>query len=309
MTHANNRIRGAQVRARIAALDPRRDADEIARLSLTVLHGHGALVYALFTVAFLEQVAVPAMARTLYRRGTGDIVRDTLRRNDDTIVFFGNLLDHGPDSAVGRAWIERLNQIHAHFPLRAQDSLYTLATLALDPHAITTSLGVRLFSEAEQEAHWRFWRAVAVRQHLVDIPDERAELARWALAYEQREYAASDDGRAIARALIDAFGQRCLPRAARSAATRVIATFCSRPLRRVHGLPDPDLATRALVGAGLRAYAASVDFQRLDPHRSLAVDFGERRYGPRTPDEVGYHHGGRVRLDRPEGNQDAKPGQ
>ncbi|WP_405145658.1 DUF2236 domain-containing protein [Nocardia salmonicida] len=292
MTRASNHISGAQVRRRIAALDPVRDADEIARLSLTVLHGHGALVYALFTVAFLKQVAVPTMARTLYRRGTGDIVCDTLRRNDDTIVFFGSLLEHGPDSAVGSAWIERLNEIHAHFPLRDQDSVYTLATLALDPHAITSDLGVRLFSEAEREAHWRFWRAVAVRQHLVDLPDERAELARWALAYEQREYAASDDGRAIARALIDAFGRRCLPWPVRSAAPRVIATFCPESLRRVHGLPEPDLATRSLVAAGLRAYAAIVDLQRVDPHRSLAVDFGERRYGSRTPDEVGYQRGG-----------------
>lgn len=288
MTRANPRIRGAEVRRRIATLDPARNADEITRLSLAILHGHNALVYALFTVAFLKQVAVPAMARTLYRHGTGDIVRETLRRNDDTIVFFGQLIEHGPDSAVGGAWIERLNEIHAHFPLRDQDSVYTLATLALDPHALTSAFGVRLFSEAEREAHWRFWRAVAVRQHLVDLPEERAELARWALEYERREYAASNGGRAIALALIDAFGKRCLPRPVRSAAPRMIAAFCPEPLRRVHGLPEPGLAIRWLVAAGLRAYTASVDFRRVDPYRSLAVDFGERRYGPRTPDEVGY---------------------
>lgn len=292
MTRANPRVRGAQVRRRIAALDPVRDADEITRLSLAILHGHNPLVYALFTVAFLKQVAVPTMARTLYRHGTGDIVRETLRRNDDTIVFFGQLIEHGPGSAVGSAWIERLNEIHAHFPLRDQDSVYTLATLALDPHALTSAFGVQLFSEAEREAHWRFWRAVAVRQHLVDVPEERAELAGWAAEYEHREYAASEGGRAIARALIDAFGQRCLPRPVRSAAPRVIAAFCPEQLRRVHDLPEPGLAIRWLVAAGLHAYTASVGFRRVDPHRSLAVDFGDRRYGPRTPDEVGYRRGG-----------------
>lgn len=89
---------GVVVTRRIARLDPVRDADEIARLSLVVLHGSRALTYALFTVAFMKQVAVPAMARTLHRRGTGEIIRSTALRNDDTIVFFGQLLDHGPES-------------------------------------------------------------------------------------------------------------------------------------------------------------------------------------------------------------------
>lgn len=281
-------MRGAEVRARIGALDPAADADEIARLSLVVLHGRPRLVYALFTVAFLEQVAVPAMARTLHRHGTGDIVRDTLRRNDDTIVFFGQLLDHGPDSPTGRAWIDRLNAIHAHFPLRDDDSIYTLATLALDPQRLTERHGVRLFSPAEQEAQWHFWRRVAVRQHLRGIPESREALATWARDYEDQEHAASEDGRAIARALVDAFGRRCLPAPLRPRAAQVIAAFCPASLRRVHDLPDPDLLTRLAVRAALRRYAAAVDRLPVDPQRSLAHDFGERRYGQRSPEDVGY---------------------
>lgn len=281
-------MRGADVRARIAALDPVADADEIARLSLVVLHGRPRLVYALFTVAFLEQVAVPAMARTLYRHGTGDIVRDTLQRNDDTIVFFGQLLDHGPDSPTGRAWIERLNAIHAHFPLRDADSIYTLATLALDPERLTAPLGVRLFSDAEQQAHWHFWRRVAVHQHLRGVPDDRAALAEWARRYERDEHRVSDDGRAIAAALVDAFGRRCLPASLRPLAPQVLAVFCPEPLRRVHALPDPSRVMTAGVRAALLGYAATVDHLPVDPRRSLAHDFGERRYGPRPMEEVGY---------------------
>ncbi|MFF4028103.1 oxygenase MpaB family protein [Nocardia elegans] len=283
------RVTGADVHRTIASLDPARDGYEISRLSLVTLHGHPPLVYALFTVAFLKQVAVPTMARTLYRRGTGDIVRSTIERNDDTIVFFGQLLDHGPDSETGRAWIDRLNQIHAHFPLRNQDSLYTLATLALDPHEITASLGASPFTSREREAHWMFWRAVAVRQHIEDVPATAAELREWSRRYELLEYEPSREGRAIAAALIEAFGERCLPRPLRPQAARIISVFCPPALREVHALPEPGPVITLAIRAAFHIYVRTLRHRRLDASRSLVQEFGDRRYGPRRPEEVGYH--------------------
>lgn len=281
-------VRGAEVRRRMARLDPVADADELARRSLVTLHGSPTLVYALFTVAFLKQVAVPDMARTLYRRGTGDIVRQTLKRNDDTIVFFGHLLDHGPDSPTGRAWIARLNEIHAHFPLRDADSVYTLATLALDPHELTRAQGASPFTAAEREAHWRFWRAVAAGQELRDVPASRAELETWAALYEQREHGPSEDGRQVARALVRGFGERCLPRPLRGLAPRILSALCPPGLRRVHDLPEPGAVVGTAVRVALRLYVATTDVRRVPLDRSLAVDFGDRRHGVRPPEEVGY---------------------
>lgn len=290
---STGRVSGAQVRRRIAVLDPERDADEIARLSLVTLHGHDAFVYLLFTVAFMKQVAVPTMARILHRRGTGDILRHTAKRNDDTIVFFGHLLDHGPTSPVGSAWIERMNAIHAHFPLRNIDSLYTLSTLALDPHDLTAPFGVQLFSDAEREAQFRFWRGVAVGQRIADLPADRHELARWAEVYEQAEYAPSAEGREITAALIAAFGERHLPPPLRRLTPQVIAAVSPERLRRVHDLPEPNAAVRAAVASTLRAYAATVDVRRVAVDRSFVTSFGDARYGPRAPEEVGYQRGRR----------------
>lgn len=282
------RLSGRTVRRQIAALDPHHDADEMARLSLVTLHGHASLVYALFTVAFLKQVAVPTMARILYRRGTGDIVVETIRRNDDTLVFFGQLLDHGPGSPTGQEWIDRLNQIHAHFPLRNSDSLYTLATLALDAESITARAGVSLFSPAELEAHWAFWRAVAQRQHLTDIPETRDDLRHWAADYEKAEYAPTHDGREIATALVTGFGERCLPRALRRWDGQVIAALSPPRLREVLGLPRPSIVVDSLVRLALRSYALTVDVRRVPAERSMARDFGAARYGERPPADVGY---------------------
>lgn len=272
----------------MAGLDPRADHAELARRSIVTLHGSEPLVYALFTVAFMKQVAVPSMARILYRRGTGDIVTQTIKRNDDTIVFFGHLLDHGPGSDVGRAWIERMNAIHAHFPLRNADSVYTLSTLALDPHELTAAQGSSPFSEAEREAHWWFWRDVAERQCLEDLPETAAELRQWALDYEAAEYAPTEDGRAIAHALVTAFGERCLPARLQPLAPRVISALCPARLRAVHDLPDAGPIVSSVVRLGLRLYVSTVDLRRVPADRSLVAHFGTGRYGERSPEEVGY---------------------
>ncbi|KQU47037.1 hypothetical protein ASG84_07810 [Rhodococcus sp. Leaf278] len=283
-----NRVSGRRVRQQIRALDPTEDADEIARLSVVTLNGKNRLVYALFTVAFIKQVAVPDMARILYRRGSGDIVRETVKRNDDTIVFFGQLLDHGPNSPTGREWIDRLNRIHANFPIRNNDSLYTLSTLALDPHDLTLALGHSPFGPAELQSQWLFWRKVAVRQHLEGIPETRAELSAWAELYEKTEYAASEEGRHITDALVRAFGQRCLPALLRRWDAQIIAVFCPPRLREIHGLPSPGPVSRALARGALAAYVRTLPIQLVSVNRSLATDFGDNRYGVRVPDDVGY---------------------
>ena len=282
---------GLALQRRIRRLDPDSDAYEIARLSLVTLNGSTRLTYALFTVAFMKQVAVPEMARILYRRGRGDIVRDTILRNDDTLVFFGQLLDHGPDSDVGSVWITRLNEIHAHFPIRNADSLYTLATLALDPHDITSALARSPFSPGELDAHWRFWRRVAERQHIDDIPQSREELVRWAADYEVSQYESSVAGREITSALIDAFNDRVLPRCIRPLGADIISAISTPRLRAVHGLPTPRPVVRWAVTALVWLYVTSTPLRLVPTTRSFAADFGDTRHGSRTPDQVGYRAG------------------
>ncbi|MDZ7910503.1 MAG: oxygenase MpaB family protein [Rhodococcus sp. (in: high G+C Gram-positive bacteria)] len=279
---------GFTVGRKIRALDDVRDADEIARYSLVVLHGNPTLTYALFTVAFIEQVAVPTMARTLYRRNTGDIMAFPARRNADTIVFFGQLLDHGPTSTVGRAWIERLNEIHSHFPLRNDDSLYTLSTLALDPHLMTTALGRSPFTCPELEAQWQFWRAVAREQKIENIPETRELMQQWRTDYEIREYEPSFEGRQVARSLIDDFARSALPAPLRGYATAIISAICPPRVREVHGLPEPNMVIRWALRAVVVAYSLSTPVRLVDLNRSFVREFGGTWIDPSDPATVGY---------------------
>lgn len=279
---------GAAVTRRIRALDPDRDSAEIARLSLVVLHGTPALTYALFTVAFMKQVAVPSMARILHRRGTGDIMTDPVTRNDDTLLFFARLLDHGPESDVGRAWIGRLNAIHDHFPIRNDDALYTLATLALDPHRITSDLARSPFTTAELDAHWNFWRTTAELQRLQHIPTSRTEMERWAADYETREYAPSPEGRAVARSLTDAFAARILPSRLRGSAPQILSAVCPPQLRTVHDLPDPSPAIHHLVSGAVRGYVGTTPVRPTNLDTSMVVRLGLGHLGDLEPTDVGY---------------------
>lgn len=279
---------GHLVSRRINTLDPIADAAEIARLSLVTLHGNPSLTYALFTVAFMKQVAVPTMARILYRRGGGDIMQFPARRNDDTLLFFGQLLDHGPTSPTGRAWIARLNEIHAHFPIRNDDSLYTLSTLALDPHRITSDLAHSPFTTTELEAQWRFWRSVAELQGLDGLHETREALERWARSYEQQEFAPTIEGRAVARSLIEAFAERVLPQHLRPYADHIISAFCPPNLRHVHDLPHPSRPLQLATRVAVATYAGSTPLRLVDLDRSMVNTFGVRKYGEREPSDVGY---------------------
>lgn len=279
---------GRQVRREIERLDPLRDDRAVARLSLEVLHGNAMLVNALFTVSFIRQVAVPSIAKILHRRGRGDIVVRTAKRNDDTMVFFGKFLELGYDTSEGLAWIERLNEIHGHFPIRNEDSLYTLATLVLEPQRIAALVGSRPFSGTELQAQWHFWRGVAAAQRITDIPGSRDELARWTADFEAAEYARTDDGLAVTRRLVDDFADRWFPGPLRPLAPEVLSTFCDDRLRAVQNLPEPRPALAYVARSAVRTYFAATALRPVRRDRSFVETFGTARYGARDRDAVGY---------------------
>jgi hypothetical protein len=107
---AGSRRRGYAIRRRIAALDPVDDNEEAARLTFEVLYGDPIAVHAAYLVGFSRQVAVPGIARVIYRGGGGENLRDVARRTDDTLTLFGAFFHWGHSSPRGRAAIARMEQ-------------------------------------------------------------------------------------------------------------------------------------------------------------------------------------------------------
>ena len=165
----------------------------------------------MFSLAFARQVAVPAIADVLYRDGRGLILRDTRRRNDDTLIFFGELFRHGVRGA-GADVIRRIRRAHAPYDIPNDLSLYTLATLACEPRRLTHRFGApRFFSDREIQAQYHFWRSVAEGLGITDIPPDADALYRFYEEYEDDRYAPGHAGRRVTRALAEEFAARWFP--------------------------------------------------------------------------------------------------
>ncbi|KAA0016769.1 oxygenase MpaB family protein [Antrihabitans cavernicola] len=238
----------------IAALDPVADNERITHLSAEVRYGDPMLTAALYTVAFCRQMAVPSIAKVVHRGGRGPIMRDTRKRNDDTMVFFGEFMRSGYSSDRGRAAIERLNRIHAPFPITNDQSLYTLASLAFEADRIPARFGVKLLSRNEMEANYRFWCGVGTAMGLHDIPPTYDEFSAWAREYERANWAYSPGGSAVARTMIDDYAARWLPSRLRFLARTFVATLCDDELLDTLELRKPSRSARACTGIALRAY-------------------------------------------------------
>ena len=256
-------VTGGWIARRIAALDPVRDNEEVAHLSVEVRYGDAFFVHAAYIVAFTRQVAVPSISRIVYRTGTGDLMKDVRRRNDHTLVFFGEMLRHGHSSERGRAAIDRMEQIHSRFGITDDDKLYTLGSLAFEGQRILEQLGLERFTDHELLGLYHFWRGVGERMGLM-VPGTPAAFRAWVDDYEAAHYAYTEGGRALVDQLFVDWRQRWFPGPLRSLADPVLLAMLDDRLRATHRLPDPPAAVVRALPSVVRAYLA---LQAVRPHR------------------------------------------
>lgn len=256
-------VSGRAITLRLAQLDPVRDHEEAARLSIEVQYGDKFFVHAAYTVAFARQVAIPSIARVVYRKGTGDMMRDVRRRNDDTLVFFGEMLRHGHSSPRGRAAIDRMEQIHSRFGIKDDDKLYTLASLAFEADRILETLRLDVFTDAERLSRYYFWRGIGEYMGLA-VPQTRAAFLAWTLDYERTRFGHTEGGRALVDQLFADWRQRWFPGPLRRHSDAVLLLLLDEPLRTVHGLPAPPPRLATVAPHLVRPYLA---LQALRPHR------------------------------------------
>ncbi|MGN2639726.1 oxygenase MpaB family protein [Nocardia takedensis] len=266
-------VGGRALARRIAALDPVTDHEELTRLTVEVRYGDALFVHAAYLVAFARQVAVPSIARTVHRGGRGDLIRDVRRRNDHTLVFFGEMLRHGHSHPRGRAAVDRMEAIHRRFRIDHDEKLYTLASLAFEGDRIPDRLGLRPFTDAELLAQYHFWRGVGTRMGLT-TPDGPAAFRAWALDYERRHYGYTDGGRAVVDHLFADWRARWFPGRAGAVGDRVLSLLMDDHLRETHRLPAPPRRAEALARPLVRAYLALQAARPHRPGRSWVDHFG-----------------------------------
>ena len=266
-------------RREIERLDPVRDARRIAHLLLEVRYGEPRFVHPMFALAFSRKVAIPAIARVLHRDGKGIILSQTAKRNDDTLVFFGLLLRHG-NSPQGMAVVERMNRMHARYPIPNELNLYTLSTLACLPQRLGRQFtGRDLFDEKEALAVYRFWVEVGEMMGIKDIPGSPEAMLQWMLAYEASEYGHTQAGQEVTLALAREYAQRWYPKPLQEVGQRIFFAMFDDHLRETHQLPEPTAVEKELVQAGVRAFVLSRQVLPDPAERDLLGMFGQA-YSP-----------------------------
>jgi hypothetical protein len=288
---ARKRQLGYTLKRRIAALDPEEDHEEVARLTLEVLYGDPIAVHAALLIGFSRQVAVPSIARVIYRGGAGDTLLDVARRIDDTLALFGAFLKWGPSSPEGRAAIARMERIHGRFPITDEQKRYTLATLIFEPDRIPQHLGIDQLTAREREAIWRFWLSVAKQMPLGGLPATPEELGRWTLDYEREHWQYTNDGRRVVERFFEDWTTRWFPRRTRPLGRQILLAMMDDALRAALHLEAPSKQLERLLRASVRAYSPLMLLRPFRSDRSWLDYFGRHHAGAPGFERMGHRDG------------------
>ena len=235
---------------RILSLDPATDHDEIVRLTSRhdfpwdFVQGTG--------IAFLRTFGVPSIARLLDR--TREFEDHGVKRYDDTLLIGEEATDEGIDSARSHAAIRRLNRIHGHYEIPADEFAFVLATTIVGPVRWIDDHGWRRLDPHETAALARVTTRFGELMGLTGLPTTYAGYAALLDTYETERFAFDPANRRVTEASLR-IARATAPLPLRPLVRRVTIALMDEPLRRALGLPrQPAWFVRA-VRAGLRARA------------------------------------------------------
>ena len=232
-----------------------------------------ALSFALF-----RTYAVPSIGDLLAR--TGEFTRRTQKRYDDTALILDAVIEHGFGTTEASDAFRRMNQMHGAYPISNDDMRYVLSTFVVTPVRWLAAYGWRPMSAVETAASVTYYRAVASRMNIREVPDSYAGFELLMDGYEREHFAFSPGGRSVADATLNLLGTfppfHLLP----ARLVRPVAyALMDDPLLAAFRYPAPNPALRILVRAALAARGRTGRWQpsRAEP-RFARQNSGIRSY-------------------------------
>lgn len=247
------------MRRRIETLDPVRDCHEITRLGYRYEfpfdHARAS------ELALLRTFAVPRIARVLQQ--SGEFVKRTQRRVDDTEILLSVLVSRGFDHPDGRTVLRKMNRMHGRFAIENELHLYVLSTFVMEPLRWNARHGYRRMSALEQDALFHFWIEVGRRMGISDLPADLTVMDRFNREFEQREMYYEPANHVLCETVVGSLLGR-IPKRLRPIYRTLMVAMMDAPLRRALGYRTPPAPVLRSMGAALRIRAV-VD--SVLPHR------------------------------------------
>jgi hypothetical protein len=278
------------MRRYVDRLDPELDDEEITAKVSNVLFADAYFAHAVYLVTFARQIAVPGIAKVLYRSGNGDIARNPRQRNNDTIIFFTEFYRRGYRSEDGRAAIQRMEEIHSRFLIDPEQKLYTMATVVFEPDRLAAQFGEDPFSAVDRQARWNFWRGVSGVMGMTLPADTREGFLDWMIEFEAANYANTPDANGCYEGLVEDWLRwypSWLPNR-EWMARQSLAGLLDDGLRAAMGVEAPPAAIQAQVDLVARTYLRSTPIRIFRRNRSLVNFFGRERANPQDLSKVGH---------------------
>jgi hypothetical protein len=232
----------------IKGLDPVADHQRIA--FLTSLHEFPWDTTRSLELALFRAFAVAKGTGLL--AGTGEFTTRTQKRYDDTVLILAEILEHGYDSDRGRAALRRMNQMHGRYSIPNDEFLYVLSTFVFEPIRWNERFGWRPLHRNEKLASFHFWREIARRMAIRDVPDEYETFERYYDEFARQHYRFAPENRALATATRDLFLGWYLPKVLWPFGRPFVHAMMDDHLLDAVGLPRPHRAIRRMTEGGVR---------------------------------------------------------
>jgi ER-bound oxygenase mpaB/B'/Rubber oxygenase, catalytic domain len=270
----------------IRRLDPVDDHQRIA--FLTSLHEFPWDTTRSLELALFRAFAV-AKGTTLLA-GTGEFTARTQKRYDDTVLILAEILEHGYDSDRGKAALRRMNQMHGRYAIPNDEFLYVLSTFVFEPIRWNERFGWRPLLQKEKLASFEFWRQIARRMAITDLPEDYAAFERYYDDFARQHYRFAPENRALAVATRDLFLGWYLPKALWPIGRPLVHAMMDDDLLAAVGLPRPHPIVRRAVEGAVRLRGRIV--RRMPPRRTPRLITQQRH--PTYPrgyriEELGVH--------------------
>jgi hypothetical protein len=234
--------------------------DEIRRLDPVTDHQRIAYLTSLQefpwdTTRSLELALFRAFAvakGTSLLAGTGEFTGRTQKRYDDTVLLLAEILEHGYDSDRGKAALRRINQMHGRYSIPNDEFLYVLSTFVFEPIRWNERFGWRPLLRQEKLASFYFWREIAHRMSIRDVPEEYETFERYYHEFAREHYRFAPENLALARATRDLFLGWYLPKALWPLGRPFIHGMMDDQLLDAVGLPRPHPIIRNMTRGAVR---------------------------------------------------------